>query len=180
MMHQLRRRRKTPSSETGSTLVELLVVIAIIAILIALLLPAVQAAREAARVLQCQNNLKQLGLGVLNYESQYTILPPSSNWFPATGDNVMAMNNPNLRENWVVLILPFIEQQALFDRFDLRTSTNYIQDPGNRAARSTRLPVMLCPSDAFNRQPFNGLNSTMTDRMGYGCSRVRRPLAAAA
>ncbi len=142
--------------------------ITIIGILIALLLPAVQAAREAARRMQCQNNLKQLGLAVLNYESQWEIFPPSSHWSPATAANIEMTNNPNLRESWVVMVLPFLEQQPLHDQFDLTKPT---PDPANQAARSTRLSVVLCPSDPFNQKPFNGSSDAMTNQMGDGWAR---------
>jgi len=145
----------------GFTLVELLVVITIIGILIALLLPAVQAAREAARRMQCQNNLKQLGLAVLNYESQWQIFPPSSHW--ASKNDVNTKNNANLRESWVILVLPFVEQQALHDSFDLKKP---ISDDANAAARATWLPCLLCPTDTYNRTEFNGSGSSMTNQLG--------------
>lgn len=137
----------------GFTLVELLVVITIIGILISLLLPAVQAAREAARRAQCQNNLKQIALALHNYHNTYKIFPPSSVWRPGDAADIQRLNNPNLRENWVILILPFLEQQALRDAFDL---SRPIPDPVNERPRSMMLSVMLCPSDAYNRTPYNG------------------------
>jgi len=143
------------------TLVELLVVITIIGILISLLLPAVQAAREAARRMQCQNNLKQLGLAVLNYESQWKIFPPSSHW--TSSSTVNTTNNPNLRESWIVMVLPFLEQQALHDSFDLTKPT---PDPANAAARSVSVPCLLCPTDSYNRTAFSGSGSSMTNQMG--------------
>ena len=95
------------------TLVELLVVIAIIGILVALLLPAIQAAREAARRIQCQNHLKNLTLAVLNYENQKKALPPANKAPLDMGERVSREpTNPTL--SWVVEILPFIEEQALF------------------------------------------------------------------
>ncbi len=141
----------------GFTLVELLVVITIIGILIALLLPAVQSAREAARRLQCQNNLKQLGLACLNYESIYGVFPPASHWaqgptgMPST--DIQTANQSNLRENWVIMILPFLEQQPLYDAFDL---TLPITDPENEQARSAQLAVMRCPTDPANRTNYSG------------------------
>jgi len=145
------------SEHRGFTLVELLVVITIIGILIALLLPAVQAARGAARRMQCQNNLKQLALALHNYHDQWGIFPPSSCWWPATTEaEKLQIESPTtqvLRENWVIMILPFLEQQALHDSFNLSLP---ISDTANEPARSTRLSVMLCPEDSYNRKPFNG------------------------
>ncbi len=148
------------------TLVELLVVITIIGILIALLLPAVQAAREAARRLQCQNNLKQTGLAVLNYEQQMGIFPPSAQY--AAGSYPEAGASADIRANWVILVLPFLEQQGLFDRFDQTVSTRAAV---NMAARSQRLSVMLCPSDSFNNQAFNGSQNASTSGFGDNWAR---------
>jgi len=129
------------SIRRGFTLVELLVVIAIIGILIALLLPAIQAAREAARQMTCRNNLKQLGLAALGYHDAAKKFPPS------------AIQRGGLRENWVIKILPYMEQQPLYDQFDLSVA---ISDPANQTARSTRLSVMTCPTDSYNGEPFSG------------------------
>jgi len=125
-------------SQDGFTLVELLVVITIIGLLIALLLPAVQSAREAARQAQCSNHVKQLGLACANYESQNGCFPPSSS-FPKGTDPGDSRTH---RRNWVIAVLPFLEQQALYDSFDLSVPIN---DSSNRTARGTDLPVMKCP-----------------------------------
>ena len=104
----------------GFTLIELLVVIAIIAVLIALLLPAVQAAREAARRIQCTNNLKQLGLAFANYESTNTCYPSAAIFLTGggacTGPGALrsCQNTP-----WFVMTLPFIEQGPLYNAFNV-------------------------------------------------------------
>src|SRR5437588_5105510 len=100
----------------GFTLIELLVVIAIIAVLIALLLPAVQQAREAARRSQCKNNLKQIGLSLMNYESTFSILPPASNvpWGRFGKDDAHMDYTGPFGPNWAVAILPWIEQVNLY------------------------------------------------------------------
>ena len=93
----------------GFTLVELLVVITIIGILVALLLPAVQAAREAARRMQCGNNLKQIGLALLNYEQTCGTFPPGSLELPLPGYGI----------SWLGRVLPYCEQQNIYQQLDL-------------------------------------------------------------
>lgn len=120
--------RRSSAASSGFTLVELLVVIAIIGVLVALLLPAVQAAREAARRSQCTNNLRQLSLGCINYESSHKIFPaaaairikyPGEESYDINSE-VMRINREGFRgHSWMVEILPYIEQQSLFDQWDL-------------------------------------------------------------
>jgi prepilin-type N-terminal cleavage/methylation domain-containing protein len=135
----------------GFTLVELLVVIAIIGILVALLLPAVQSAREAARAMQCRNNLKQLALALHNYHDAHKTFPPSVQF--AFGQDPAA--SVDYRTNWVIKILPFLEEQNTYNLFDL---TKPISDNVNRTARGTPLSVMLCPSDVNQNIPFAGIS----------------------
>jgi len=165
-MSMPRKTRAMRASSRGFTLVELLVVITIIGILIALLLPAVQSAREAARCLQCKNNLKQLGLACLNYESQWSVFPPSSTWAP--GVDIQLGNNSRLGANWVILVLPHLEQQALSDAFEL--DNHFVPHPVNAAPRATHLSVMRCPSDVNNDTLYNGSSAGMNN-LGDGWAR---------
>lgn len=158
------------SSERAFTLVELLVVIAIIGVLVSLLLPAVQAARAAARRTQCQNNMKQVGLALLNYHSQNGKFPPSSQWPDDNGDGKpdgVTSNTFNRHlANWVILCLPFMEQQSIADAFDF-TSGRGTPDPVNELARSAQIASLLCPEDAeFNQQQFNGNTRARTNHYG--------------
>ena len=132
----------------GFTLVELLVVIAIIGVLVALLLPAVQAAREAARRSQCLNNLRQLGVAMLNYESSKKGFPPMAlTW---TDADYKARYEPDGPGTWVddygwfLLVTPYIEQGGVAALADLKRS---FSDAVNRAARTAFIPIHACPSD---------------------------------
>jgi prepilin-type N-terminal cleavage/methylation domain-containing protein/prepilin-type processing-associated H-X9-DG protein len=150
----------------GFTLIELLVVIAIIAVLIALLLPAVQAAREAARRIQCTNNLKQLGLAFANYESSNQMWCMGAMTLGG-GNSALAGNPvPNANNagavnglNWVALILPYIEQGTI------SSSINFSLGYGGNASMPaiatvwyTRLSVLSCPSDG-DQQGFRNSGS---------------------
>jgi prepilin-type N-terminal cleavage/methylation domain-containing protein len=121
----------------GFTLVELLVVIAIIGILVALLLPAVQSAREAARRTQCINNLKQIGLAIHNFHDSRQWLPPTHTGGAPPNDKY---------GTWFVVILPYLEQQALYDQFDLTVPWDQGNNPTAAALRGASLPGYLCPT----------------------------------
>jgi prepilin-type N-terminal cleavage/methylation domain-containing protein/prepilin-type processing-associated H-X9-DG protein len=122
------------------TLIELLVVIAIIAILVALVLPAVQAAREQARRAACMNNLKQIGLALLNYADRHGALPPGYQSIYST--DFQAEIGPGW--GWASMILPDLEQQTLHDRVVFEAP---LQQPSMGTARLATLGVFLCPSD---------------------------------
>ena len=137
----------TRSSSRAFTLVELLVVIAIIGILVALLLPAVQAAREAARRTQCTNHFKQIGLGWIYHENTHGYLP-SSGWSPKwVGDPARGFGRSQ-PGGWTYSILPFVEQQALFDLPDDGNPEQITPAQKERAALMTQTSVEIfnCPS----------------------------------
>ena len=146
----------------GFTLVELLVVIAIIGVLIALLLPAVQQAREAARRMQCTNNLKQLSLALHNYHDTFKVFP-----LGVLQSNLdTEFSYPRL--TWAIHLYPFLEQQAIYDQFDFKCQPSHgrimdcSQNGGSRDAPAAQsVPGMLCPSDGgttLNESP-NGFHA---------------------
>ncbi len=155
----------------GFTLIELLVVIAIIAILIGLLVPAVQQVRYAAARAQCQNNLKQLGLACHNYHDTYKELPPAIQMV-ANVDRVNAYggSNNNFGPNWVVLLLPYIEQKPLYDTQAANIQSYRVN--GNTAwmaVRTATIPLMLCPEDDGAQTPWPQAGGNWA-RGNYGCN----------
>ncbi|MCH2200351.1 MAG: DUF1559 domain-containing protein [Fuerstiella sp.] len=124
----------------GYTLIELLVIFAIIGVLIAILLPAVQTAREAARRIQCANNLRQLGLAIHYYHDYHGSFPPG------------CMDDEHKQESWGwgTFILPQIEQNQLYEQLDVtnRRLTEILQDPGVNRLVQTPIAVFRCPSDS--------------------------------
>lgn len=149
----------------GFTLVELLVVIAIIGVLVDLLLPAVQQAREAARRMQCTNNLKQLALATHNHHDTYNAMPVSS-------QNTDFAPAGRLRWGWGSLVLPFIEQTALYELCQEQKSAAWGMSDANRVAAYTApLEAFICPSCPVDANAPNDLYVTASwDTMQFSKS----------
>jgi prepilin-type N-terminal cleavage/methylation domain-containing protein len=148
----------------GFTLVELLVVIAIIGILVGLLLPAVQAAREAARRMQCSNNVKQIGLALHNYHDSLKRIPPGGIWW--TND----VNNANFilnRGSMLVHLSQFIEQGNTYRQLDFSRAVEYQTVPGNptQYVAGQVVPSYRCPSDASPTHNTNAIDGVPTGRL---------------
>jgi prepilin-type N-terminal cleavage/methylation domain-containing protein/prepilin-type processing-associated H-X9-DG protein len=131
----------------GFTLIELLVVIAIIAVLMSLLLPAVQSVREAANRAQCQNNLKQLGIALHNAHAARGAFPPAGEFVGINPINGNPLRTQNLHSP-ITLMLPFMEQQGIYDQMNL-TGLRYNETAGNIAAAKTVIPALLCPTNSL-------------------------------
>jgi len=139
----------------GFTLVELLVVIAIIGVLVALLLPAIQSAREAARRSSCTNNLKQLGLGILNFESATKKLPSGGEGTDfSTGTPKTAFD----LQSTYTQILPYLEEQNVSSIYNQKFAYNDKRAPNNQIAAKNKIAVFLCPSNPVDE----------ADPLGYG------------
>jgi prepilin-type N-terminal cleavage/methylation domain-containing protein len=126
-------------SRRAFTLVELLVVIAVIAVLVLLLLPAINAARESARMSNCKNNLRQIGIALHNHHGAKNVLPPG--WVSREADE--PDGEPGW--GWAVELLPYLEEKELYSKvFDRKLP---VDDPANQRGRETSLSVFMCPSD---------------------------------
>ncbi len=166
---------KAPANRRGFTLVELLVVIAIIGVLVGLLLPAVQAARESARRSQCQNNLKQIGIGFLNHETTHKFLPCAGWSCVVVGDPLLGAGRKQ-PGGWMYQILPFIEQQAIYNLTD--DGNKEAVTPQQKAASITLqqsvVPMFNCPSRRPAKLYDYTLSNTWTPRNGDRALQVAR------
>ena len=138
----------------GFTLVELLVVIAIIGVLVGLLLPAVQAAREAARRIECASHLKQIGLALHSYHAACCSFPPANytlNEGVCYADQIVANGGvPETGANWAIAILPYVEQKSLYEAYDF---DRFNEAPQNRRVRESSVAAYVCPADLNTGEP---------------------------
>lgn len=135
------------------TLIELVVVIAVVVLLLALALPAIQFAREHGRRTKCSNNLRQLGLAIHGYHEVHRLLPISIGPFDQGRDSTTERNG----KGWIVSALPYLEQQGLFDQFQVGFDGDFFSGGGLKREEilplmQTRLPALACPSDGSVRQ----------------------------
>jgi len=139
------RKFRSSNAFAGFTLVELLVVIAIIGILVALLLPAVQSAREAARRTQCISGLKQLEIAAQNYHSARKSFPVGMQMKPGLAAT---------EATFFVRLLPYLEEQALYDQWDFKNPANNVTADASTSRAATKIAVLTCPSDQFEANPY--------------------------
>ena len=158
-MSRFYKSRSNPNKKGGFTLVELLVVIAIIGVLVALLLPAVQSAREAARRVSCVNHMTQLGLALHSHEFHYETLPAG-----VTNPDGPIRNEPQGNHvSWIVKILPYMEQNAVYQKFD-QAAGAYAEI--NNDIRTVRIKILECPSDGT---PFVSTTTNVARSSYVGC-----------
>jgi prepilin-type N-terminal cleavage/methylation domain-containing protein len=164
-------KRRAGSRRHGFTLIELLVVIAIIAVLVGLLLPAVQKVREAAARASCSNNLKQLALAAMNYESSYGKLPPGINCVVTNKTYASKFPPPpsaGLSFNWRIALFPYIEQGNLYNSLNLvtasGTNSQYNNCNGPTSVGTTQVKTLVCPSDIL---PPSGSTTYTTGGVTY-------------
>lgn len=152
----------------GFTLVELLVVIAIIGILVAMTLPAIQNVRAAARQAACKNNIRQMGLALLAYESSSQNFPPAFVWDGVNRNSSGGISIGRPAWGWSAFVLPNLEQGSLSDQLRVghQTMEAALADPNLVALMQTSLPVFRCPSDT---------GSVLNDKMGFSGQRYIIP-----
>ncbi|WP_425398979.1 DUF1559 domain-containing protein [Aeoliella sp.] len=188
--------RNTRHTRLGFTLVELLVVIAIIGILIAMLLPAVQSAREAARRVACTNNLKQVGLAALGYESTHGKFPPGhlgspTSPFNAINDPFRPAPNHYQITGVIVPLLPFMEENQVYDRFSMDFPLSVksygnsdwrhpTKAPNANVAAQARIESLICPTVTDIRPEVSVGNMVFWDRFGTGRMKASGDLASTA
>jgi prepilin-type N-terminal cleavage/methylation domain-containing protein/prepilin-type processing-associated H-X9-DG protein len=163
---QTERTERQPRRRAFS-LVEMLVVIAILGMLLALLVPAVQAARESARRVQCGSNLRQLGIAIHARQDARKLLPTTVS-SGTVGDWDMFDPRAGTSHSWIVQILPYLEEQPLFDRFDLQQ--NLFESPAGPGAgpEAARPAILVCPSDDAGSVAFSDPNLTANRACGRG------------
>jgi prepilin-type N-terminal cleavage/methylation domain-containing protein len=177
--------KKAAYGRDGFTLAEVLVVMGILSLLVAILLPAVQWSREAARRAQCSNNLRQIGIALTSYDAQAGRLPPAMIWSPAgepLGKNLVPIGaidriwmgvspgqEPDrIFANWCILLLPHLESQVEQSQFNM---TLPVGDAANERARAQELPVLKCPSDAYNGADNRFQRATPVNQFDSGYAR---------
>jgi prepilin-type N-terminal cleavage/methylation domain-containing protein/prepilin-type processing-associated H-X9-DG protein len=159
-----------PEPRAGFTLIELLVVIAIIAVLIALLLPAVQSAREAARRVQCVNNIMQIGIALQNYEGAFEVLPPGS---VGEGPGPVLDQPRGYGFGWMAAVLPYMELRNVYNHFNYKVG---LYEQANLTTRTNLVRGFLCPSDSKGASR-NAQRVAMTSYAGVHHD-VEAPIAA--